>query len=45
MATNGRGPWRNAGAYYMNQADPVKFLELIGLIRLSDHHLKLSTAS
>ncbi|MFU8859010.1 MAG: group II intron maturase-specific domain-containing protein [Cyclonatronaceae bacterium] len=44
-ATNGRGPWWNAGASHMNQAYPAKFFESIGLIRLTDHHLKLSKAS
>jgi len=44
-ATNGRGPWWNAGANHMNQACPAKFFESIGLIRLTNHHLKLSMAS
>ena len=44
-ATNGRGPWWNAGAGHMNQACPAKYFESIGLIRLTNHHLKLSTAS
>jgi len=44
-ASNGRGPWWNAGAGHMNQACPAKFFESLGLIRLTNHHLKLSTAS
>jgi RNA-directed DNA polymerase len=44
-ATNGRGPWWNAGASHMNQAYPAKFFESSGLIRLTNHHLKLSTTS
>ena len=44
-ATNGRGPWWNAGASHMNQAYPAKFFESLGLIRLTNHHLKLSMTS
>jgi len=44
-ATNGRGPWWNAGASHMNQAYPAKFFESLGLIRLTNHHLKLLMTS
>ncbi len=38
-------PWWNAGAGHMNQACPAKYFESLGLIRLTNHHLKLSMAS
>lgn len=44
-ATNGRGPWWNAGASHMNQAYPAKFFESLGLIRLTNHHQKLLMTS
>jgi len=44
-ATNGRGPWWNAGASHMNQAFPARYFDSIGLIRLSTHHLNLLKAS
>ena len=30
-ATNGRGPWWNAGASHMNQAVPTRYLSQLGL--------------
>jgi len=33
-ATNGRGPWWNAGANHMNQAVPTRFLHQLGLVSL-----------
>jgi len=35
-ATNGRGPWWNAGASHMNQALPKKFFSWLGLISLME---------
>jgi len=35
-ATNGRGPWWNAGASHMNQAYPKSFFDRLGLISLLD---------
>ncbi|MFV0411124.1 MAG: group II intron reverse transcriptase/maturase, partial [Paracoccus sp. (in: a-proteobacteria)] len=44
-ATNGRGPWWNAGASHMNQAYPKVFFDQLGLVSLLDqyHHLNLAT--
>jgi len=39
------GTARNAGAGHMNQAYPAKYFESPGLIRLTNHHLKLSMTS
>jgi RNA-directed DNA polymerase len=33
-ATNGRGPWWNAGASHMNQAVPTRYLSQLGLVNL-----------
>lgn len=33
-ATNGRGPWYNAGASHMNQAVPTRVLSQLGLVSL-----------
>ena len=33
-ATNGRGPWWNAGASHMNQAIPTRYLHQLGLVSL-----------
>jgi RNA-directed DNA polymerase len=38
-ATNGRGPWWNAGAPHMNQAFPKSFFDEQGLVSLLDRHL------
>jgi len=35
-ATNGRGPWWNAGASHMNQAVPTRVLSQLGLVCLID---------
>jgi RNA-directed DNA polymerase len=40
-ATNGRGPWWNAGASHMNEAFPKRFFEEMGLVSLLDY-LRLS---
>ena len=44
-ATNGRGPWWNAGASHMNQAYPKAFFDQLGLVSLLDryHHLNLAS--
>ncbi len=33
-ATNGHGPWWNAGASHMNQAVPTRYLHQLGLVSL-----------
>ena len=40
-ATNGRGPWWNAGASHMNQALPKKHFDALGLVSLQDQHRQL----
>ena len=35
-ATNGRGPWWNAGASHMNAAFPKSFFDRLGLVSLLD---------
>ena len=35
-ASNGRGPWWNAGASPMNAADPKRFFDALGLVSLLD---------
>jgi RNA-directed DNA polymerase len=41
-ATNGHGPWWNAGASHMNQALPSKMLRAAGLLSLIEEHQRLS---
>jgi group II intron reverse transcriptase/maturase len=41
-ATNGRGPWWNAGASHMNQAFPKSYFESLGLVSLLNEHRRLS---
>lgn len=43
-ATNGRGPWWNAGASHMNEAYPTAFFRNLGLIRLMDQHRRFQNA-
>jgi len=43
-ATNGHGPWWNAGASHMNEAFPKKFFDSLGLVSLLNH-LHLSQLS
>ncbi len=38
-ATNGRGPWWNAGASHMNQALPKQYFDHLGLVSLLNRHL------
>jgi RNA-directed DNA polymerase len=44
-ATNGRGPWWNAGASHMNEAFPKTFFDACGLVSLSQEHRRLSSLS
>jgi RNA-directed DNA polymerase len=37
-ATNGRGPWWNAGAQHMNFAMPTRLFDTIGLVSLQTQH-------
>ena len=39
-ATNGRGPWWNAGASHMNEAFPKTYFDRCGLVSLLDQRLK-----
>jgi len=40
-ATNGRGPWWNAGASHINQALPKKYFDALELVSLLDQHRRL----
>ncbi len=40
-ATNGRGPWWNAGASHMNRAVPTRYLSQLGLVSLIQKRLQL----
>jgi len=42
-AYNGRGPWRSAGAWYMNQAVPTSCLRRTGLLSFSEEHRRLTS--
>jgi len=44
-ATNGHGPWWNAGASHMNQAYPKCFFDSIGLVSLLDQRRRLQTTA
>lgn len=44
-ATNGRGPWWNAGASHMHSAMPKKFFDALGLVSLLDHLQQLQRSS
>jgi len=39
-ATNGRGPWWNAGASHMNRAVPTRYLSQLGLVSLIQKRLQ-----
>jgi len=41
-ATNGRGPWWNAGARHMNQAVPTRYLGQLGLVNLIQESRRLA---
>ncbi len=40
-ATNGRGPWWNAGASHMNQAIPTKYLRSLGLLSFMEEYQRV----
>jgi RNA-directed DNA polymerase len=40
-ASNGHGPWWNAGASHMNHAVPTRFLRKLGLLSLLEEHRRL----
>ena len=44
-ATNGRGPWWNAGASHMNQAYPKRFFDDRGLVSLLDELRRLQVTA
>jgi group II intron reverse transcriptase/maturase len=44
-ATNGRGPWWNAGSGHMNQAVPISTLDQMGLVSLLQLHRGLKCCS
>jgi RNA-directed DNA polymerase len=44
-ATNGRGPWWNAGASHMNQAYPKRFFDRLGLVSLLDELRRLQVTA
>lgn len=44
-ATNGRGPWWNAGAAHMHRTVRKSFFECLGLVSLMDQHRLLQSAS
>ena len=44
-ATNGRGPWWNAGASHMNQSFPKSYFDRCGLMSLLDQYHRLTVSS
>ena len=44
-ATNGRGPWWNAGASHMNAAFPNSYFDRCELLSLRDHRLRFQRTS
>ena len=44
-ATNGRGPWWNAGASHMHAAFPKSYFDRCGLLSLRDQRLRLQQTS
>ena len=44
-ATNGRGPWWNAGASHMNRAVPTRYLSQLGLVSLIQKRLQLACSN
>ena len=44
-ATNGRGPWWNAGASHMNHALPRSYFDQFGLVSLLDQHYRFVRSS
>jgi RNA-directed DNA polymerase len=44
-ATNGRGPWWNAGAAHMHKAFPKSYFDQMGLVSLLNQYHRLQHAS
>jgi group II intron reverse transcriptase/maturase len=44
-ATNGRGPWWNAGAAHMHKAFPKSYFDKLGLVSLVDQYHRLQRTS
>lgn len=44
-ATNGRGPWWNAGASHMNQAVPTRYLSQLGLVSFIQESRRLASSN
>lgn len=44
-ATNGRGPWWNAGASHMNQALPKQRFDQMGLVSFVDQYRRLKSTT
>jgi RNA-directed DNA polymerase len=44
-ATNGRGPWWNAGASHMNQVLPKRYFDACGLVSLLDQHRRFQSTT
>ena len=44
-ASNGHGPWWNAGAPHMNRAIPTRFLRTHGLLSFLEEHRRLACSS
>jgi RNA-directed DNA polymerase len=44
-ASNGHGPWWNAGASHMNEAVPTRVFRKLGLVSLLDEYRRLACAS
>jgi len=44
-ATNGRGPWWNAGASHMNQAVPTRYLSQLGLLSFVQESRRLACSN
>jgi RNA-directed DNA polymerase len=44
-ATNGRGPWWNAGASHMNHAVPTRWFSQLGLVSILQESQRLATST
>lgn len=44
-ATNGRGPWWNAGASHLNAAFPKSYFDRMGLVSLLDAQRRFQSVS
>lgn len=45
IASNGHGPWWNAGASHMNEAFPQAYFDRLGLVSLLDQRRRLAAAT